>query len=255
MRKYNKEQYSLMESKFMAEDYETLQKMYPKDNLKDKFVLFLSFELYLPFKYSKIDADIELDTGTIENENTGVGFFCPVPEFKVRKPYPNKGYNAIFMKQGRNVSKLGVPIIFDTFEKLEEVRQITCNWRVNCEDVDYYIYVEYNVTFKKPLAESGRIYGLSSIDMPVQEGLKRLGKESRVFKDYFDEYNCINHLVNCPDAKQLELLIVKGMDQSDRKENLMRDFHTELQKKLIIDIYHADEELEATSFSYMIPHF
>ena len=157
------------------EDEQTLGKMYPDQDWRNKYVLFVQFDLYWPYAYNSIQAYIGVTMGKVFEEPTGDALWDNmhgsyyVPPHIIRKPYPNKRIHSVCMKNGKRVSNLGIPVLFDTSEELREVCEVTCRWKIRSDDVDYDCHVIQHISFAENADENRRIYGVGTKERPLME--------------------------------------------------------------------------------------
>lgn len=85
-----------------------------------QYVLWLVPELFFNFSSLEISGEIAILTKT--------GAKMDIP-FLVRNPYPNKCIYQLSMKSGRK-RLYGIPLVFDSFEKLCEVSEIRIQWNI-----------------------------------------------------------------------------------------------------------------------------
>lgn len=147
---------------------EKLLEIFPNFDINNDYVLFISSNLYFEFA-DKLECEIELiskekvvkKTNVIDLERSEIEYsFHYEKDIRVRKLYPNKNYRTMCKKFGRKSFDLGVPIIFKSFESLNNVEEIIFRW--NIKGTDVYIGISHNVTFSNDL--KSKMYLLESTD-------------------------------------------------------------------------------------------
>ena len=153
-----------------------LLEIFPNFDMDNDYVLFISSNLYFEFA-DKLECEIELVSNekliqisdSIELENGEVKYLDfqePTIEvhyekdIRVRKLYPNKEYRTMCKRFGKKSCDFVVPIIFKSFEKLNDIEEIILRW--NIKDTEIYIGISHNITFSKD--EKNKIYILESRD-------------------------------------------------------------------------------------------
>jgi hypothetical protein len=119
------------------------------------FILVVNHNFYFPYG-NKVKGGI-----TLYKENDGAG--AVVENTKTRSPYPNKNYRAISLRNWRSVCNIGVPLIFDSFEKLRAVRRVKVEWRMERGNIFAYVF---DVDFARSENENKRVYNLCGRDLP-----------------------------------------------------------------------------------------
>lgn len=172
-----------------------LLEIFPDFDIDNDYVLFISSNLF--FNYAnKLDAEIELVSkekvytvkDEIELENGEIKYLDFPNTFReshyekdirVRTLYPNKLYRTMCKKFGRKSCEFGVPIIFKSFEELNDIEEIVLRW--NVKDTEIYIGISHNVTFSKD--EKNKMYILESKDYYLDK------KDNEMFeKSYISNY-------------------------------------------------------------------
>lgn len=142
-------------------DVETLHDMYDltENEIKEKYILFLDFEYYNP-GYHNLTGDLILTYKSGEKYT--------MPTYKVRSPFPNKCWNVLSMRKGRKLSRRAIPLVFDSFEKLDEISHISCIWttELGCEKFAISI-ISYDLNFIPSSEKINNIYSIISYDLPV----------------------------------------------------------------------------------------
>lgn len=104
-------------------DIQAITSMYPElsvDEVKNKIILFLDFEYLFKGNCGSWAADIiiEMKDGTKYN----------MPKFTSNRPFPNKHWFRLSMKYKQKICKRGIPLIFNTYEYLQQISKIICVW-------------------------------------------------------------------------------------------------------------------------------
>ena len=173
-----------------------LSKFYDEELFKNKYILILEAELYYEYNFNKLTADLtfkfeeDCDINCVKNG-------CDIKNFKIRKPYSNKKYNALDMKKGRRVFDGGIPLIFDTFEDLKKLKSIVIDWEI---DNSIYIRIKYDLKFEKD--DVNRIYSVGSRDILVKE----------YNSEYINQFDLV--LVNSKEKEAFsDIYVIKGSIQ------------------------------------------
>lgn len=196
-------------------DNTALKKMYPDEQYKNKYLLFLEFQLYWPFVYSEMSGKIEGITGKVFHNPTGNIVFdnlygsLEMPSCKIRRPYPNKSYHIIAMKNGRKLSDRGVPLIFDSLQELKEISKIYCCWGINYSDTTYRIGILHDISFVDPKTDKTKIYGFRNSIAPV---FKYISDKSNAFTKQFSGFDKVVHLKKLEDGDEYEKVTLVGDD-------------------------------------------
>lgn len=253
---YRKDQYSEGSLKLYAEhDKETLNKMYPSVNISDKYILFLDLRLFWNYEYTNIEVDI---APFIEDYLT-----FNVPKYRIRQPFPNKRIHTPTMVNGKKVSNLGIPLIFNSFEELNNIREIQIRWHITMEKTDYYVFDRIKLVVQKPQNDRERIYGIYSYIIPSHFLTYVYPEESdlqRKLEQYSlllawkhkDELNV--HTGKCEIFKngESEEGAIATIDFDDGFSTFVP---YKKNRNFDIDYFRSDITLEAGECSYMINHF
>ena len=145
-----------VKDEYMKREQGSLKKMYPNEDISDKYILFVESELWFPYLKEDIQANIDF---IYEDD-------IKKYKSKLRTPYPNKAITTISMVNGRKVCDLGLPIIFDSYEDLSKLKTILIKWELDITNDDFtekcYIQILYNISFK--YVENNKIYSIFSKD-------------------------------------------------------------------------------------------
>lgn len=170
---------------------EILEKMYPGIDCKDKYILWIVPTFYCPILSESIECTVNLISTQGETVKE-------TPKTRLRKPFPNKNYDALSMTNGRRISQLGIPFVFDSFEELSLVDKIKITWDCKhriyeSEDVfDTYNNVmsaEYVVDFIKDGTDANRLYFVCTKDVIVHF-LDDM-ENSPLFEDYLSQFESV----------------------------------------------------------------
>ena len=144
-----------------GKEEKALSAMYPGAILEGKYILYIASELWYPYSSEKIEGTIRIIC------DDGSAIEAP---YKIRTPYPNKKIYQASMKKNRHYSDLGIPLVFDGFQELSNIKQVLINWRIDGfyndgEPYKLYVRVKYNLSFEE--RENQYIYSLKSKDSPI----------------------------------------------------------------------------------------
>lgn len=165
------------------------------DYVDGDWILWIVAKLYHNYETSDI-------AGIIEIKKVG-GDTINIP-YIVRKPYPNKQINQLSMRSGRK-RLYGIPLVFQTFEELQEITEITIQWDAYekwglqgklPKPLDVWfnsLVLKYHVAFEKDENEpSHRFFTISSSDQfyYVYEDMKTERIERGLEPDnYYNEFD------------------------------------------------------------------
>lgn len=196
--------------RYLEVERNELNKMYSNKNWEDKYILFLQFELYHPFYFDEMKAELKVHLSEEIKEFP----------FKIRTPYPNKNIYQISMKNGRRFCNLGIPLFFDTFEGLSEVKQIEANWLLKDKSEEHecatVIKILYDVNFIKH--QDKKVYCIHSKDM-VYETMKAY-ENKNVVEKYINEFKEVIHITLIDDGFSIATLIGDEKREIKAKEVL-----------------------------------
>lgn len=143
-------------------DIEAISEMYglSEKEMRDKYKLYLDFEYFYPFYCDSISAEVTL---TLSD-----GSKYTLPTYKVRRPFPNKNWNILSMRNKRKISNRVIPLVFDSFDELNRISHISCVWNFSARGlVEFASIISYDTVFIPPTKESDNIYCIVSYDIPV----------------------------------------------------------------------------------------
>lgn len=133
-------------------DAEAIAKAYPDVDIKGKLILFIDFEFLIPSQYRRLrvmNERIDIDLGSYDGYQLRIN----LPEYKITTPLPNKRWFCLNVQEGRSVSKRGIILLFDSFESLSRVKNITVTWVIgerHCLIADTMMVMDYDLTFMQP---------------------------------------------------------------------------------------------------------
>lgn len=253
---------------YKDDDRNVLNKMYPNEDIKDKYILFLFYEFYWDYAFKDIEVEVELQSSNI-NEANGYRNY-PLPKYKIRKPYPNKKYNVVSMIKGNKISELGIPLLFDTFDKLKEINRVSCRWKVNCgNDTDFYLEVTYDLDYENSEDSKHRIYGIWSRDLDINKIIRNMeakpGNDNSFWGKKFDEYEEIIIYQNSKDDQSFKVTYLKETD--DKSNDIegkslstifnnvsLHKFIENPDREFVINYFYSREKLVPSDCSWMISH-
>lgn len=137
-------------------------KMYPDAAYEGKYVLWLTFGLFLDTRCNSIRCQVQLllKDGTIRN----------IQPLRVRHPYKNRSWYVACMKSGIKVSNAGIVLPFDSFEDLCQVSGVRAYWSVESEALaqsgESHICVCYDLSFERA-QDDKKSYCVISLDTPT----------------------------------------------------------------------------------------
>lgn len=164
-----------------------LLEIFPSFNIKNDYVLFISSNLYFEFA-NKLECEIELiskekvvkktDSNDLENSDIEYSFHYE-KDIRVRKLYQKTNYSTMCKKFGKKSCDFGIPIIFKSFESLNNIEKIILRW--NIKDTEIYIGISHNISFSNN--SENKMYILESNDyfLNISDNLYYLNK----LNDYF----------------------------------------------------------------------
>lgn len=230
---------------YLKEELEEIQKMYPDLDIKNKYILFIQSELWFPYEYVSIDADIKLIHNNYESTHP----------FEVRTPYPNKSVFLISMKNKKRFCNLGIPIVFDTIEKLDNLKSIKIFWNIkaeadNGEIINFALDIQYDIAFEK--VPGSHVYGIHTYDTPLNSygyindaDYKKYG-----FDRYLEQFDSVIMVESIKDEMNFEFEIqaLKGEDLNEKELNKLffDNWGTKIianKEKYYIYKYKSDEKL------------
>ena len=166
-----------------------LEKIDSGIDYKNKYILWLENRFYFKYLSNYLKGELRVLKAD--------GSEIPL-KLKISKPFPNKNYSLISRKEGRKTMH-GIPLVFDTFEELQEIKKICIDWKLSYDteikqpshDTEVKKYVEtrifYNLEFKKD--EKSKFYYLSTIDYNYET----LEEEEKI-KEYFEKFDDFLHI-------------------------------------------------------------
>ncbi len=141
---------------------EILSEIYPNSTNQNK-VLLIHPRFYSPYYFDSISCQIKLYKG---NGNGEI-----VQNVKIHKPYSNKKISLAALQYSRKYCDFGVPILFDTFEELQEITKVVIQWTLNdvYENITTTIYttIDYGVSFENSTDENCNVYLINSRDQLI----------------------------------------------------------------------------------------
>lgn len=143
-------------------DVEVISNMYgiSEKEMRDKYILYLDFEYFYPSYCDSISAELTLTL------NDGSKY--TLPAYKVRRPFPNKNWNILSMRNKRKISDRAIPLVFDSFDELNRISHISCVWKFSAQGlVEFASIISYETAFLPSTKESDKIYCIVSYDIPV----------------------------------------------------------------------------------------
>lgn len=168
---------------------EMIQNHYKDYSPENDWVLWIIPELYHQYKIENLEGSIEIK----KTDGTKINIpYC------LRKPYPNKHINQLAMKSGRK-RLYGIPVVFKSFEELENVSEIIIKWDVytyqhlkNIETpFDLHIdilEIKYLLNFEKNIEHSEyRTYTIFSKDNILDNF--DVDNDKEVMQKYYDEFD------------------------------------------------------------------
>lgn len=194
-------------------DADAIAKAYPDVDIKGKLVLFIDFEFLIPSQYRRLcvmNERIDIDLGSYDGYQLRIN----LPEYKITTPLPNKRWFCLNVQEDRSVSKRGIILLFDSFESLSRVKNITVTWVIgerHCLTADTMMVMDYDLTFMPPNGNKC-VYTLISRDSFLTEQKKLIGKEmlakkyniERYYTHIADKaYKCKQNMVIKPHAMSL----------------------------------------------------
>ena len=170
----------------------------------------------------------------------------------IDRSYPNKNIACISKRFGRRKTKKGIPIVFDSVDKLHEIVRIEIIWEIS--DFNEKVVVDYPVKFEKPQQDG--IYSLWTYDKPLsidnyKSGLKiidgRLENDSNM-SVYDDFYFMVLRNDSIVTVEELHKLDSNFRIDFDKLENLPLSVVNTLLHKSIEKIYYGDDSPEVVCF-------
>lgn len=166
---------------FKAEINKELEKIYPGLNYEDKYILWLENKFYFRYVNNYLKGKVQV----FKNNEVEIPL-----SLRILKPFPNKSYSLISKREGRKALH-GIPLIFDTFEELQEIKKIYVEWKLSydtkSENKNYYeAHMFYNLEFKKD--EKSKFYYLSTMDYEYTT------LEKDKMKEYFGKFDDFVHI-------------------------------------------------------------
>ncbi|MCQ4021729.1 MULTISPECIES: hypothetical protein [unclassified Ruminococcus] len=143
-------------------DIEAISEMYglSEKEMRDKYILYLDFEYLYPFYCDLVSAELTLTL------NDGSKY--TLPAYKVRRPFPNKNWNILSMRNKRKISSRAIPLVFDSFDELNRISHISCVWNFSARGLfEFASIISYDTVFLPKTKESDNIYCIVSYDIPV----------------------------------------------------------------------------------------
>lgn len=186
---------------YIRREIQEINKMYPTLDPTEKYKLYIQLKLWVPvpFPHDGISAEIQLI-----KQN---GEFVEIPKYKIRTPYPNKGISLVSMQNGSRYSNIGIPLFFDTFDELCQIKELFVLWSVKLQDSKFntsYVSARYNLSFK---ASENRVYSIESYEYPLVSFCVYEIDEFKIaekINDYLSQYNgeCFSYET---DSEQIEI--------------------------------------------------
>ena len=235
----------------IEQDRLILSKMYPDASLENKYVLFIVFDLCWQYSYQDITGIIKIHThdGKIS-----------MPNVKVRNIYPSSNIFTCCLKVSKSACNMGVPLIFDSFEEMSNIKKLECRWEIDAGDADAYFQIVYDVSFEWKYGN--RIYVIKSSEVDV-EYLRTNEASKSIYqgKRKFEEYEKVLHIRNYPEDEKISSTVIRDKHGHMSKDEIKSIFHGNVSKevykehperKFSIDYYYANERLIPAMASGML---
>lgn len=235
-----------MAHSFKHEDYtqKMLKKMYKEKFHQDKTILWVLPTFYFPFKHDRIIATIKLldcnghmlKACSNQKKKSGRAIDTNHLSGRLRKPYPNKGYHALSMRNGQSICESGIPFLFDSFDEINKIRTIKIAWSIiypsknnACETQTHRcdIHTQYNINFKP--SNDKLHYTMHTCDIRPFDVA-----QNNMFKNYFDEFENITLITLEGDETNDESILCKETLLKGGKT--MRNNDGDIFSDLIIDL-------------------
>lgn len=166
-----------------AEAKRQFLRMFPDKDYDKKYVLWINFGLDWDGYFKALDCRVRV----LRKDGT----FFQITNIRTRPLYENVNLNIACMRMQKRSSDCGIIIPFDSFEELDNVKQVQIYWTVYGafphSDIPYHIFVNYDVSFE--LAEGKQSYSLVSHDVPLLM-IAPIDKEECSLDDFG---HCLNH--------------------------------------------------------------
>lgn len=235
--------------KYILQDQYELKKMYPTEDLTEKFILFIQGELWFPYSVVDIKGKIEF------------GHYNEVKKMKhkLRTPYTNKNIRLISMMSGRKVSNLGYPIFFNTFEELRKIKNVLIKWRVKTQNVhgdeiECFIIVTYDIDFR--FIEGKRVYSILTKDcLPdsfenEKSAIKYLKKFSKIIRLKDVETSSVSIDILTESNLEEYVLNIDNFVSTIKDKELLEPLEAiKNGSKIIVYSYYAKEILEPSYYA------
>lgn len=170
-------------------DAEAIAQAYPNVDIKDKLILFIDFRFLIPVKHSELcvmNERVDIDLGS----HDGYQLRINLPEYKITTPLPNKRWFCLNVREGKSCSRRGIIILFNSFEELSRVKNITATWVIgekHCLIADTVMVMDYDLTFMPPEGNK-RVYTVVSRDSLLDNQKEIIGREALAKKYSIEQY-------------------------------------------------------------------
>lgn len=227
--KYQRASKSIQEdiSKYLTNSFEDLFSTHKMTD--ESKILILHPQLYAPYYAGKMSCDVIIYKES-NNDNDGI----KIEKVKIHKPYPNKHLLLATLQNGRSYCDFGIPLIFDRFEELEQLKKIRFKWMLELPSkegvINVYLTIEYNLSFENSNNKDCSIYVINSHDqLPFgfeQEYISEF--ESAVVTVYGDEMASHNFrekklTINEIENKCFDSLLAFGLEPMLKSLNCKED--------------------------------
>lgn len=194
-------------------DAEAIAKAYPNVDTKNKLVLFIDFRFLMPIKQNELcimNECVDINLGSYD----GYQLRIDLPEYKITTPLPNKRWFCLNVREGKSFSRRGIILLFDSFEELSRVKNITVTWVIgkrHCLTADMAMMIDYDLIFMPP-ENNKQIYTVVSRDSSLDNQKEIIGSEALAKKYSIEKcytpiatkaYRCKQNMVIKPHAMSL----------------------------------------------------
>lgn len=154
-----------MQEKYGAERTASFQKRlarkFPDIDCGKQILLWLSFDFCWNYQNGSV-AGVSL---SLWNKDRSL---CTVPEYTIRKVYPNPHYYSVCGVSATDEESNGLYMVFDSMEELRSVQYIFCDWKVEVDGKFHHFVTAVRPKF---VQEYGNVYSVAccSTDMAAYE--------------------------------------------------------------------------------------
>ena len=173
-----------VEAERIKEFEERAKKVFPDIDMDKNVILYMLFDFY----WDAMDGNVEkAEVCIIKKNNESIS----IPEYKNKHIYPNRFYYTCCGIKNTDEEHDGIVLVFDSIEKLEEIRLISCKWTVTFGDEQDNIKMQcVQMIYPKFIKGEGNVYNIASrctYMMTYEESLHKHSVFSGMLEKEYDK--------------------------------------------------------------------